>query len=427
MKISVIVPAYNSENFISETLDCLLSQTLKDIQIVVINDGSADGTGRIIDEYASNHPNILPVHQTNAGVSTARNNGIELAEGKYILFLDSDDLLSENALELMYNALEETGSDLAICRVESFGIGGRQYNPVVDALTKEKNIDCYDKRLLWNFLVSNKCYRAELLKNKGIRFPSMRYSEDGAFFMQFIHTAKPKITGVYDAVFRYRRHPLSVTQKVNIGLLTDFSKSMDYVYRCAENSFEDFPEKKDDYLQETICKTYFALINEFYRLLWVAEDDEALAYIGERCDYLTAKMNDETKRKCHIVTKDISPLVCKKSEICEKPFISVIAKNTTDDFISSLYSQMMPSFELITTENGNLPDKENVVILSPKSFKRAAKKAAKGKITAKFNGNEKIDSRMFKYISLLRKSRKFRIFPDFMIIFGAKILLKLKK
>lgn len=427
MKVSVIVPAYNSEKFISETLDCLLSQTLDGVQIVIVNDGSTDGTGAIIDEYASKNPDILPVYQENSGVSAARNNGIEHAEGKYILFLDSDDLLSENALELMYNALEETNSDLAICRVESFGIGGSQYNPIVDALTKEKNIDCCDKRLLWNFLVSNKCYRAELLKSSGVRFPAMRYSEDGAFFMQFIHTAKPKITGVFDAVFRYRRHSLSVTRKVNTELLNDFSKSMDSVYCCAEKSFEDCPEKKEDYLQEILLKNHSALINEFYRLLWAAEDDEALAYMGKRCAFLASRMNAETKKKCDTATKDIGKLVFSKAEICQKPFISVIAENPTEEFISSVYAQSMPIFELITAENAALPDKENIVILPSEGFEKKAKRAAKGKISFVCSRNEVLDSRLFKVVSVLKRNSKLGFLPNFIIKFAAELLLKIKK
>ena len=121
MEISVVVPAYNSENFIAETLDCLLNQTLKDIQIIVVNDGSTDGTGAIIDSYAAKHGNILPLYQENAGVSAARNNGIEHAEGKYIMFLDSDDLLSRDSLERIRDALERNQADIAICRIERFG------------------------------------------------------------------------------------------------------------------------------------------------------------------------------------------------------------------------------------------------------------------------------------------------------------------
>lgn len=403
MKISVIVPAYNSENFISETLDCLLSQSLKDIQIVVVDDGSTDGTGKIIKDYAQMHPCILPIYQENAGVSAARNKGIDCAEGEYILFLDSDDLLSENALSELCNALDETQADIALCRVESFG-NSRTSNPLVDSLVKDKYIDCYDKRLLWNFLVSNKCYRTKTLKESGVRFPKMGYSEDGAFFMEFIHTVKPKITGAENAIFKYRRHSASVTHKVNPQLLEDFSKSMDMIYACADKNFDGTQTEKQDYLQEILYKNYSALVNEFYRLLWVSQGNDSLVAMKERFDFLEAKMSEDTKKKCGLIIKDMGNLIFSKEEIAENPSISVIIKNPDENFINSLYAQSMPLFEIL-----------------------CSKKDAKGKIVLKFKGNEKLDSRLFKVIALLKHSPKTGFLPDFLIVIGAKILLKIKK
>ncbi len=404
MKFSVIVPAYNSERYIEETLDCLLSQTEQDVEVIVVNDGSSDSTQSIVERYSAKDSRVVPVNQENAGVSAARNNGIERANGEYIIFIDSDDLLSADALEKLYVALKATGADLAIFRVQSFGDGVNQYNPIVDELIKEKNIDCYDKRLLRNFLVSNKVYNAELLKNSGVRFPPMRYSEDGAFFMQFVHTVKPKITGVADALFMYRRHSASVTHKVNSSLINEFSKSMDFVYSVAENSFEDAPDKKQDYLQEILFKDYLALMNEFYRMLWKAEDDEAISLIGKRCEILTARMTDATKAKCAREIKDIGTPLFSKAEIIEKPFISVRVKNMNDEFLNQLHSQSMPLFEIVSE-----------------------KAKPKGKITLNFSGNETLDKRLFKVVSLLKRSSKFGFLPDRIIQLGATMFLKLKK
>lgn len=427
-KVSVIVPCYNSEKFLRETLDNLLAQTLKDIQIVLINDGSKDSTPQIIAEYASRYGNILALSQANAGVSAARNNGIEHAEGKYISFLDSDDLYSENALESMYNALELTGSDLAICRIMRFGFGGNEFNPIVDEFAKEKTIDCYDKRLLWNFLPCNKCYRAQLLKESDVRFPHLRYSEDGAFFMQFVYTAQPKITGVFDAVMKYRRltpeQGFSVSQRIEYELVDHFAQSMDIVYSGAEKSFSNSNcADEEGYLQEILRKSYSALINEFYRMLWRG-DEETLALIGRKAEDYKSRMLPETLQKCHAVIKDIGTPLFSKKEIAEKPFISVIAKNAGKEFTESLKAQSMPVFELITTANGT----ENALILPPKNFSSSAKKAAKGKITVRFSGRKPIgDARLFKVISLLKRNRIFGMLPDFAIKAGAVLFLKIKK
>ncbi len=426
MKISVIIPAYNSEAYLAETLDCLLSQTLKDIQIIVVNDGSIDGTDKIIEEYAKKSDKILPVFQQNAGVSAARNNGIEKADGEYILFLDSDDLLSENALESIYNSLKETDSDLAICRMETFGIGGNAVNPVVEEIAEKKSVDCYDKRLLWTFLLGNKCFRTDLIKKYGICFSPIKYSEDGVFIMQFIHTAKPRITGVYDAVFKYRKHSLSVTQRVNTPLLTDFSTAMKSVYSCAETSFEGCTEKKEEYLQEILRKSYSALINEFYRMLWASEDEEALAFMGKFADELISKMNRETKKACQSLTQDMDKLCFSKAEIAENPMVTVIAKNPTEEFLSSLYKQTMPVFEFITSEKSTVKHSENTVILPEKAFRSKVKKKAKGKITLTLKGNEKLDSRLLKVISHFKNSKKIGFLPNFIIRQGAYLFLKIK-
>ncbi|MBE6772494.1 MAG: glycosyltransferase family 2 protein [Ruminococcaceae bacterium] len=421
MKISVIVPAYNSEKFISETIDCLLSQTLSDIQIIIVNDGSTDGTGAIIERYASKNPNILTIHQDNSGVSAARNNGINHAEGKYIMFLDSDDLLSADSLEQVYNKLEETNADMAIWRILRFGYGGDEFNPVADSLAKDNLINCFDKRLLWNFLLGNKCFRTDIIKKSEIRFPPLRYSEDGAFIMQLIYKQHPKITGVFSAVYHYRRHTpkegFSVSQSISGELVSHFSQSLDIVYNAAQQADADEP-----YLQEIIYKTYFSLINEFYRILWRADND-TVKLIGTKCRELEEKMTAETLKKCREMQTDIGEPIFDTKEIVQKPVISVIAKNPSDEFISSVYAQSMPIFEIISAKSIN---KENAVFLPSKQFGKSAKKVSKGKIILKFKGNENLDSRLFKIISMLKKKRMISLMPDFLIKFGAALLLKLK-
>ncbi len=425
MKLSVIIPAYNAEMFLAETLDCLEKQTLKDIQIIIVNDGSTDKTAEIIADYAKKNSNILPIYQENSGVSAARNNGINHAEGKYTLFLDSDDVFTPESLENLYNALEKSGADMAICRITSFGYGGEQLNPVAESLAKEKNIDCTDKRLLWNFLISNKCFRTEMIKRSGVRFPPLRYSEDGAFTMQLIYKENPKIIGVDGALFKYRRHTpkegFSVSQSISTELVNHFLGSMNIVYDAAEKA-----GMTEDYLQEILYKTYSALINEFYRILWRA-DSETVELIVDKCNEIKSRMNEETAMKCETVQKDIGKEVYTKNQISEKPFVSVIAKNCTAEFIDSVYAQSMPVFEFITTENDSLPQKENIKILPENGFGKASKKLAKGRIVLCLDGRKALDTRFFKVVTLLKRSPKFGLFPDFFIGLGAKLFLKIKK
>ncbi len=425
MKLSVIIPAYNSEMFLAETLDCLDKQLLNDMQIIVVDDGSTDKTAEIVEKYTKKLKNILYVYQENSGVSAARNNGLDYAMGKYTVFLDSDDLFTPKSLLNIYEDLERADADIAICKIASFGYGGVQVNPVADSLAKEELIECTDKRLLWNFLLGNKCYKTEMIKRSGVLFPPLRYSEDGAFTMQLIYRENPKIIGVNCALFRYRRHTpkegFSVSQSISSELVNHFLQSMDIVYNAAEKAGYD-----EDYLQEIICKTYSALINEFYRILWRA-DGETVSLIVQKCSELKSRMNTDTLKKCETVQKDIGKDVYDKNEIAANPFISVIAKNCTAEFIASVYAQSMPVFELITTKNDLLPENENIKILPENKFKSASKKLAKGKIVLCLDGKKSLDTRFFKVVSLLRRSPKFRLFPDFIIKIGAKLFLKIKK
>ena len=114
VKVSVIVPVYNVELYLEECLDSIINQTFKEIEIILVNDGSTDSSSEIIEFYALKDSRIVILTQPNGGVSVARNTGIKKASGKYILFVDSDDTLLSNSIEVLYQKAEETGADIVI-------------------------------------------------------------------------------------------------------------------------------------------------------------------------------------------------------------------------------------------------------------------------------------------------------------------------
>jgi len=111
-KISVIVPIYNSERYLRKCLDSLVNQTLKDIEIILINDGSTDNSEKIVKEYTEKYKNIVYINQKNSGQASARNNGISVATGEYLAFLDSDDYISEKAYEILWNEICDKKCDI---------------------------------------------------------------------------------------------------------------------------------------------------------------------------------------------------------------------------------------------------------------------------------------------------------------------------
>ena len=114
-KISIIVPVYQAEKFLADCIDSILSQSLQDFEIILVNDGSPDGSGRICDEYAAKYDCISVIHQENQGQAAARNHAMTLAKGNWICFVDSDDLIHPRMLELLDQAIRESGAPIAQC------------------------------------------------------------------------------------------------------------------------------------------------------------------------------------------------------------------------------------------------------------------------------------------------------------------------
>ena len=189
--VSVIIPTYNVEDYIGECLDSICNQTLNDIEIICIDDGSDDSTLDKLNEYASKDDRIKVISQENKGPSSARNAGLDNALGKYIYFMDSDDYLELNALEKLTDIAEENSLDLIIFKLINFDDGSeekyetRYYN--IEALSDLKNTvfsykDIPDK--IFHIAVSppGKLFKRDLIKD--IRFIEGVIFEDNIFFIE---------------------------------------------------------------------------------------------------------------------------------------------------------------------------------------------------------------------------------------------------
>ena len=110
--VSIIVPIYNSEKYLRPCIESLCNQSHADIEIILVDDGSSDSSGAICDDFANKDPRIKVVHKQNGGVSAARNDGLDMACGKYIMFVDSDDFLHPQAMEICFSFAEKDSSDL---------------------------------------------------------------------------------------------------------------------------------------------------------------------------------------------------------------------------------------------------------------------------------------------------------------------------
>lgn len=182
--ISIIVPVYNTERYLPKCLDSIAAQTFTDFEVLMIDDGSTDGAGEICDQYSLSDKRFITIHQSNQGVSASRNNGLKQARGNYIAFVDSDDYVHPQMLELLYKAIRQGDYDLSVAHYLSVNIGTKIENQKIikphfqELLTEEVLCKLFGKsgEDVQYMTVWNKLYDSRLLKN--IRFADFKVSED---------------------------------------------------------------------------------------------------------------------------------------------------------------------------------------------------------------------------------------------------------
>lgn len=180
-KISVIVPVYNVENYLEECIDSILGQTYKNLEIILVDDGSTDNCGQICDDYVKKDNRIKVIHKENGGLSDARNVGIKNSKGKYITFIDSDDCVNKKYIEVLYNQIITTNSDISICSYKKFSDyyieEDFKLNDIEILKRQEILLKLYGEKNRINYVVSwGKLYKRRLFDT--ISFPNGKIHED---------------------------------------------------------------------------------------------------------------------------------------------------------------------------------------------------------------------------------------------------------
>ena len=205
-KVSVIVPAYNVEDYIQNCLQSLISQTLTDIEIIIIDDGSTDKTKEIISEFAQNDLRINLITQQNQGVSAARNAGMRIATGEYIGFVDSDDWIDPDFYEKLYEAAKRHDADVSVASILKHKKNYQKYNVHYNnskcANTIQEKIKISENKNRRFFYVWNRIYRTSLIRNNNLTFPEGRLLEDIKFSMHAIYYAN-RIVSVPKVKYHY--------------------------------------------------------------------------------------------------------------------------------------------------------------------------------------------------------------------------------
>ena len=227
MTFSIIIPAYNANAYLSRCLDSIFSQEFDDYEVIVINDGSTDNTANILSEYASKHPNLQVLTQSNHGMSTARNRGMEMAQGEYILFVDSDDELMPHALSNL--ASQINGDDI-------IGFGSSIYNEETQTITNYPlHTTHYTLHTGWDYFnrhrleatpvhfvcVWQRAYRRGFLEECGLCFVNgLRRAEDDLFTTVVMLRAR-SVKTIADTLYIYHVRKGSITRTNDLKLDAD--------------------------------------------------------------------------------------------------------------------------------------------------------------------------------------------------------------
>ena len=220
--ISVIVPVYNTKRYLRKCLNSLKRQSLQEIEIIVIDDGSTDGSGQICDEFSKTDTRFNVIHTSNKGLSSARNKGLEISNGEYIMFVDSDDWIESDFCEVPFTIAKSTGADIVVFR---FVMHNKRKDstsklfPTDGLASKEEVLIKLWDECVWA-AVWNKLFKRDLFY--GITYPKDRFYEDAAITHHLIY----KSNNVYLSnriLYHYRDYrPGSITNKKSYKLYNDY-------------------------------------------------------------------------------------------------------------------------------------------------------------------------------------------------------------
>lgn len=238
VKVSVIIPCYNASLYLDKCLNVILNDSLKEKEIILINDGSTDNTLEIIKDYQKSHPEIVVLNQKNSGQAVARNNGLKVAKGQYIMFVDVDDFLENNAIKVMYDIAQKNNSDYV------FSDYYEHYKNKEKVILNNHSLDIKKNVLLANFAPWAKLISHNLLKEINFSFCEGKIFEDIAVIPYLAFKAKNPYY-LNKPLYYYNMSNLSTTRKkVYKENFVDIIFASDYLYnKFINEDIKEFTEE----------------------------------------------------------------------------------------------------------------------------------------------------------------------------------------
>lgn len=313
IKVSIIIPIYNMEKYLEDCLNSVVNQLLEDIEIILIDDGSTDKSGEIIEEFLGKYPDkIIAIKKENGGQGAARNIGIAKSRGEYIGFVDADDYIELDMYKTMYDVAKENDSDYVECDYRFLKVENEKEVelPKYGVVKKRNNI----RELFIDPLVSpwNKLYRGSILRDNGIGFPEGVIYEDTSFYLKAIPYIK-KYSFV-DQVF------VKHFQRSNSTMTGSKSEKVADIFPVLEDAISFY--KKNDFWHEYNNELeYFAvkilLFSSVERISKIMENDLRHKFVERTWTIIKGNFNQYKKNKYipksikGIYMKLANPFICK--------------------------------------------------------------------------------------------------------------------
>lgn len=291
--ISIIIPVYNAAVYLEDCIDSIINQTFTNCEFIFINDGSSDASLTILEKYRATDARIVLLNQINLGVSVARNNGLAVAKGNYIGFVDADDWLENDMFQTLFDSIENTKSDLVLTNIKR-NFNGNEFITKYD-FPSDKVLDlAYIQAEILPYLIKkddlyslwNKLYLAKIIKENGIEFPvGNTLSEDNIFNMFYFNKIKSLIYIDYSG-YNYREVEGSTTRNISKN---DYFQNVLSIYNFDYRFYMDLKQTDQEILKLKSEK----LINSVVSLIHLYFSTSKQLNFAKRYSYIKAMIQDK--------------------------------------------------------------------------------------------------------------------------------------
>ncbi|MDD6286393.1 glycosyltransferase family 2 protein [Candidatus Methanosphaera massiliense] len=334
VKVSVVIPVYNVEEYLRECLDTIVNQTLKDIEIICVNDGSTDKSLDILKEYADKDDRMTVLSQENCGHAVATNRGIDLAKGEYLFLMDSDDMLKLNALEDTYNIAQQKNVDFVLFRALNYNDKEdktyKAENYSMNRLARKVGDNIFNYKdigdLIFKITVTpwSKLYKRDFIEENHVRFPEGLVFDDNVFFWKALFSAE-RIYFYKEYLFMRRWYPTSSTTAGNQHFIDSIA-----IYNLVWDVFKEY----DLFGKYKVTLYNNKMFLAYMRFSKIKEEFKEDYYNTMREDFMKIFNDKELYRD---MMKNIEPKYKKMFEL-------VLISDTSEEFIlSKEYCQMKNS------------------------------------------------------------------------------------